>query len=175
MIVNTTQMRFILDANCLIYLIKTNLAELLYELSAKSVVIDTSVHKEVVLDGIKNNYPDAIQAREFLEKNQIPIISVNVSVDFSKFRDAGETSCYILAKQRGICISSDTRAIQKFNKHAIPCMQLDNFFFLKFLEGKITKITIKRILNDLKIIYATTSERELFFLMKINTTNNEGS
>lgn len=56
-------------------------------------MIDSSVYEEVIEKGISNDYSDAYKAREFIEKNQIPIISVDLSSDLSKFRDPGETSC----------------------------------------------------------------------------------
>ena len=44
-------MRIILDANSLIYMIKTNLFIRFTELTSNPIVIDTSVYKEVVEDG----------------------------------------------------------------------------------------------------------------------------
>ena len=86
-------MRYILDANALIYLVKSGLSQEFFKLSDDNVVIDSSVYEEVIEKGISNDYSDAYKAREFIEKNQIPIISVDLSSDLSKFRDPGETSC----------------------------------------------------------------------------------
>ena len=89
----------------------------LLKLKKYDIVIDKSVYNEVIEKGIENKYPDAYNAKNFLEKNQIPIIPINVKSDLSKFRDLGETSCYLLAKKDGICISSDIRANKKFKCH----------------------------------------------------------
>ena len=161
-------MRWILDANSLIYLIKTNLEDLFYELIDGNVVIDTSVHEEVVDNGIKHNYPDAVQAKKFLEKNHVPIIPVDTSVEIDKFRDAGETSCYILARKEGTIISSDVRANRKFEKHGISSIHLDFFFYIWFLDQKIDENKLERILTSLEEIYATMPERKSHLLNLIS-------
>lgn len=72
-------MRFILDANTLIYLVKAGLTQEFIKLIDNEIVIDKSVYTEVVEKGIENNYPDSYLVRNFLEMNQIPIIPVNIS------------------------------------------------------------------------------------------------
>ncbi len=158
-------MRWILDANALIYLIKSDLAELFQELTEEGIIIDTSVHHEVVTEGIRRQYPDAHRIQDFLEQNQIPIIPIDISSDFNKFRDEGETSCYLLAKEGGTCISSDVRANKKFEKFMVPSIQLDMFFYNQYIIKKINKQKFELILDKLEEIYATTPERKYFLLL----------
>ena len=89
-------MRWILDANTLISLVKTKLQDRFKSLSKHEIVIDTSVYKETVLVGLKHGYIDATRIKGFLEKNRIPIIPVDVSAKLHIFKDAGETSCFLL-------------------------------------------------------------------------------
>ena len=162
-------MRFILDANTLIYLVKANLSQEFINLIDNEIIIDKSVYNEVVEKGIENNYPDAYLVESFLEVNQIPIIPVNITSELSKFRDPGETSCYILAKSEGLCISSDIRAIKKFNNFQIPCIQLDTFFYKQFLNKKIRRNKCISILRDLKNVNGTSANRiSIFFELILN-------
>jgi len=62
-------MRFILDANAFIYLVETSLSQEFTNLSEVDLVIDKSVYNEVVEKGMENKYPDAYNAKDFLEKN----------------------------------------------------------------------------------------------------------
>lgn len=166
-------MRLILDANALIYLVKAGLSQRFFKLLDDEVVIDRSVYEEVVENGIENNYPDAYIGRDFLEKNQIPIIPVEISPELSKFRDPGETSCYILAKSEGVCISSDIRANKKLNNFQVPCMQLDTFFYNQYLKKKFDKKEFLIILNDLKKINGTSANRISVFLELISKGGNK--
>lgn len=161
-------MRFILDANALIYLIKADLAEKFLVLLEGEVVIDNNVYREVVEKGLENNYLDAYIAKDFLEKNQIPIIPVNISSELFKFRDPGETSCYILSKNEGICISSDVRATKKFEQLNTPFMELDTFFYNKLLAEKINTKMFLDIMDSLKKINGTTAKRISVFLKLIS-------
>ncbi len=164
-------MRFILDANALIYLVKTGLSQEFFNLTEDDLVIDKSVYNEVVEKGIENKYPDAYNAKEFLEKNQIPIIPIDIQTDLSKFRDPGETSCYLLAKKEGVCVSSDIRANQKFKKLNINFMELDTFFYNQFMKKNIEKKRFIHILNELKGVSGTSANRISVFLELIS---NEG-
>ncbi len=157
-------MRLILDANALIYLVKTNLSQEFIQLIDDDIVIDKSVYNEVVERGIDNKYPDAYNAKDFLEKNQIPIIPVDITSDLSKFRDPGETSNYILAKEDGVCISSDIRANKKFENLGIPFMELDTFFYNQLLKKKIDKEKLINILYELKAVNGTSANRVSVFL-----------
>ena len=109
-------MRWILDACTLIYLIKAKIFTKFMELINYPVVIDSSVYQEVVIDGKANNYPDAIEAEKLLNNYRIPIISIDVSKELFRFVDPGETSCYLLGMEDGICLTSDDRAYRKFMK-----------------------------------------------------------
>ena len=135
-------MRFILDANALIYLVKTDLAQ----------------------EGIENKYPDAYIAKDFLEKNQIPIIPVDIKSELPKFRDPGETSCYILAKEEGVCISSDVRANKKLKNLNVAFLELDTFFYNQLMKKTISKKRFIEILNDLKLVNGTSANRISVFL-----------
>lgn len=161
-------MRLILDANALIYIIKANISSEFYRLSDFPMIVDKSVYNEVVEKGIENNFPDALMTKDFLEKNQIPIIPIDISAEISKFRDPGETSCYILARSEGICISSDTRANKIFNNLQIPSMQLDTFFYNQYLKTKITETEFIDILERLKKVDGTSANRINIFLELIS-------
>ncbi|HME55087.1 MAG TPA: hypothetical protein VKM55_22970 [Candidatus Lokiarchaeia archaeon] len=166
-------MRWILDANTLIYLIKANLQDKFLQLIHDPAIIDSSVHEEVVERGIAQGHLDAIAAKRFLEENQIPIIPVDVSNDITYFKDVGEASCYNLTKQSGTCITSDTRAIKKLKTTGASCMQLDIFFLTKFLEHSIDEITLENTLDDLLHVNATTPERKMEILKKTRTIKTE--
>ena len=161
-------MKFNLDANTLIYLIKSQLNTLFFKLVNSQVEIDTSVFDEVVNQGIKKGYSDARLAKNWLEENRIPIIPVDVKEHLPLFNDAGETSCYLLAKEKkSICISSDNRAIKKLKMQDIKVLQIDSFFYSYYCKTQISKKKIIEILDVLENIYATTSERKAFFLERM--------
>ena len=166
-------MRFILDANALIYLVKTGLTQEFSTLIEDDVVIDKSVYNEVVEKGIEYKFPDAYNAKDFLERNQIPIIPTDIKSDLSKFRDPGETSCYILAKKEGICISSDIRANKKFKKLGIAFIELDTFFYNQLLKKKIDKKRFINILNELKGVNGTSANRISVFLELISNESEK--
>ena len=99
-------MRWILDACTLIYLIKAKLFKQFIDLVKYPVVIDSNVNQEVVIDGKTNNYSDAFEAEALLNEFRIPIISIDISKDLYRFSDPGETSCFLLAIEQGVCITS---------------------------------------------------------------------
>ncbi|MHA1148175.1 MAG: hypothetical protein ACTSR8_08005 [Promethearchaeota archaeon] len=153
-----------MDANALIYLVKADLAQEFIDIIEDNVVIDKSVYNEVVEKGIEHKYPDAYIAKDFLEKNQIPIIPVNIKKELPKFRDPGETSCYILAKEEGICISSDVRANKKLKALDIAFLELDTFFYNQLMKKNVNKKRFIKILNDLKLVNGTSANRISVFL-----------
>ena len=61
-------MRYILDANVLIYLVKSGLSQEFLKLLDNKVVNDRSVYEEVIEKGIKNDYLDAYKARNSLKR-----------------------------------------------------------------------------------------------------------
>jgi hypothetical protein len=159
--------RLILDANCLIYLVKSNLADFFIEITNDPVVIDKNVYEEVVEEGIKHGYPDANQISALLQKYNIPIIPVDVQTDLDKFKDHGETSCYLLAHQEGICITCDRRATKKFSLYGVLWMQLDNYFYQQYVNGVVSLKKIIDVIDKLETVYATTPERKIVFLKLI--------
>jgi len=63
--------------------------------------------------------------------HQVPIIPVDISEMIHLYRDPGETSCIILVSNNprdSICITSDKKTINKFEKNTIPYTQIDTFF-----------------------------------------------
>ncbi|MHA1734549.1 MAG: hypothetical protein ACTSU5_21645, partial [Promethearchaeota archaeon] len=96
-------MKWILDANTLIYLVKTNLQNRFMELVRHDVILDTSVFQESVTVGIQRGYPDANRIKAFLEHHRIPVIPVDIGPKLHIFKDAGETSCFLLGESEGIC------------------------------------------------------------------------
>ena len=160
-------MRWILDACTLIYLIKANLFSEFIELTEYPIVIDSSVYQEVVINGKASKYPDASNAEVKLNKFKIPVISIDVSEELNRFRDLGETSCYILAKEDGICLTSDDRAYKKFIKAEQKVMRLDSFFFEKFERNQLTEAEFITILKKLEFFNATKAKSILFFLNEV--------
>lgn len=159
-------MDLIIDANALIYLCKTNLFQRFITLSP-SIRIDTSVYKEVVEDGIKNNHPDAFIAMKFLEDYKIPVTPTDITNTLKFFRDPGETSCFLLAQQGGICITTDNRARIKMKYFGVDTLQLDEFFFNMALKKKIPIHELEAILSKLEQVYATTSSRSRIFINEL--------
>jgi predicted nucleic acid-binding protein len=129
--------RWILDACSLISLVQSDLLNLFVSLVNYPIVIDTSVYNEVVVQGKKYHYPDADKAEVLLKKHKIPIIPIDISQDLHLFRDAGETSCFILGKELGITITSDRRAYKKFLIHQIHITKIEQFFFQMYQKQKL--------------------------------------
>ena len=160
-------MRWILDACTLIYLIKAKLFNRFMEIVEFPVVIDSSVYQEVVINGKANNYPDAVEAEEILNENRVPVISINVSKDLFRFIDPGETSCYLLAIEEGICLTSDDKAYKKFLNENLKAMRIDNFYFEKLNQNRLKKTDFLLILNKLESVNATKPKSILFYMKKL--------
>lgn len=160
-------MRWILDACTLIYLIKADLFSKFMNLTEYPVVIDSSVYQEVVINGKANNFSDASDAEISLNKFKIPVISIDISEELNRFRDPGETSCYILAKEDGVCLTSDDRAYKKFLKAEQKVMRLDSFYFEKLDRNQLTEAEFIKILKKLESFNATKPKSFLFFLEKL--------
>lgn len=152
-------MRLILDACTLIYLTKANLFQEFMNLSSNDVVIDDKVFNEVIVKGKENNYPDASIAEQFLTENHIPTISTNIRPYINYFRDPGETSCFILAKESGTCLTTDKRAFNKFESNEVSVMRLDTYFLREGRKNKYSTKRISTILKKLLTVNATTPER----------------
>jgi len=131
------------------------------------VVIDSSVYQEVVINGKANNYPDAIEAEEILNENRVPVISIDVSKDLFRFIDPGETSCYLLAIEEGICLTSDDKAYKKFLNENLKAMRIDNFYFEKLNQNRLKKTDFFLILNKLESVNATKPKSILFYMKKL--------
>ncbi len=160
-------MRWILDACTLIYLIKAKLFNNFMELVEFPVVIDSSVYQEVIINGKANNYPDAIEAEEILNENRVPVISIDVSKDIFRFINPGETSCYLLAMEEGICLTSDDQAYKKFLNENLKAMRIDNFYFEQLNQNRLKKPDFLLILNKLESVNATKPKSILFFMKKL--------
>ena len=166
-------MRWILDSCTLIYLTKTDLFTNFIELAEYPVLIDTSVHKEVIINGKAKGYKDAVKAENFLKQFRIPVIPIDISKDIEFFKDLGETSCYLLAKDDGICLTSDDKAYHKFKKQCVEVVRLDTFFFQKCIEGVLTEQDFINILERLELINATKPKSILFFMKKLKTKKED--
>ena len=160
-------MRWILDACTLIYLIKAKLFNNFMEIVEFPVVIDSSVYQEVVINGKANNYPDATEAEEILNEYRVPVVSIDVSKDLFRFIDPGETSCYLLAMEEGICLTSDDKAYKKFLNENLKAMRIDNFYFEKLNQNQLKKADFLLILNKLESINATKPKSILFYMKKL--------
>jgi len=166
-------MRWILDACTLIYLVKANLFKTFMNVVSNPIVIDSSVFQEVITEGKEHQYSDAFEAESLLNEFHIPVISIDVSSELFRFVDPGETSCYILAKEEGICITSDDRAYRKFHQNNLSAMRIDSFFYLKFQDNKFTKIEFLEILNKLESVNAAKPKSVLFYLQKIQNIEED--
>jgi len=160
-------MKWILDACTLIYLVKAQLFNQFMDLVEVPVVIDSSVYDEVIIQGKKNKYPDAFKTEKLLNQYQIPIISVDVASDIHLFTDPGETSCYIIAKQEGICLTSDDRAYKKFLLEELKVMRVDSFYFEMLNQNRITEAEFISILKKLENFSATKPKSIVFFMEKL--------
>lgn len=160
-------MRWILDSCTLIYLIKAKLFSEFMDLIKFPLVIDSSVYEEAVIKGKVKKYPDAGEVEFALNKFKIPVISIDISQDLNRFNDPGETSCYILAKEDGICLTSDDRAYKKFISEDLKVMKVDTFYFELLNQNHISEDEFFRILKKLEIINATKPKSILFFMEKL--------
>ncbi len=160
-------MRWILDACTLIYLIKAKLFNQFIKIVEFPVVIDSSVYQEVVVNGKANKYPDALEAEEILNENRIPVISIDVSKELFRFIDPGETSCYLLALEEGICLTSDDKAYKKFLNENLEAMRIDNFYFEKLNQNRLKRKDFLLILNKLESVNATKPKSILFYMKKL--------
>jgi len=168
-------MRWILDAYTLIYLIKAKLFKQFINLVKFPVVIDSNVNQEVVIDGKAYNYSDAFEAESLLNEFRIPIISIDASKDLFRFNDAGETSCFLLALEQGICITSDERAYRKLLNQNVQAIRLDTFYYENYRQNKISKEEFLLILNKLESVYATKPKSILFFMKKLQERENNNN
>ncbi|TFF99313.1 MAG: hypothetical protein EU542_09135 [Promethearchaeota archaeon] len=137
------------------------------------LVIDSSVYEEVVIKGKEKNYPDASEAESALKKFKVPVISIDVSQDLNRFIDPGETSCYILAKEEGICLTSDDRAYKKFLAEDIKVMRIDSFYFEKLNQNFISEKEFINILKKLEIVNASKPKSILFFMERLRQRRDE--
>ena len=160
-------MRWILDACTLIYLIKAKLFNNFIKIVEFPVVIDSSVYQEVIINGKANNYPDAIEAEEILNENRIPVISIDVSKEIFRFIDPGETSCYLLALEEGICLTSDDKAYKKFLNENLKAMRIDNFYFEKLNQNRLKRKDFLLTLDKLESVNATKPKSILFYMKKL--------
>lgn len=165
-------MKWILDACTLIYLVKAQLFNDFMGLISEPLVIDSSVYDEVVVQGKKNKYSDAFEAERYLNQYQIPIISVDISSEIHRFKDPGETSCYIIARQEGICLTSDDRAYKKFQFQNIEVMKLDYYYFLSCIQEKISEEELFSTLENLEKVNATHPKTILFFHKQLKKMRN---
>lgn len=152
-------MRLILDSCTLIYLTKANLFHEFMKLTKKAVFIDKEVYTEVIEQGKEKNYPDAIEVENYLIEYKIPIIPTDIKKYIHYFRDKGETSCFILAQENGICITSDRKAYNKFRQRSIKVQRIDTYFYQEGIRKRYSKDEIAEILEKLLINNATTPER----------------
>jgi hypothetical protein len=166
-------MRWILDACTVIYLIKAKLFKQFINLLKFPIVIDSNVNQEVVIEGKTYNYPDAFEAESLLNEFRIPIISIDVSKDLFRFNDPGETSCFLLAQEQGVFITSDERAYRKLLKENVQVIRLDSFYFEKYRQNRINKNEFLLILNKLESIYATKPKSILFFMKKLQEKEDD--
>ncbi|MHA1660265.1 MAG: hypothetical protein ACTSUT_14230 [Promethearchaeota archaeon] len=139
------------------------------------MIIDKSVYNEVVEKGMEHKYLDVYDAKNILEKNQIPIIPIDIKSDLSKFRGPGEISCYLLAKKEGTCINSNIRANKKFKIFNTAFMELYTFFYNQLLKNTIDKKRFIKILNELKGVNGTSANRISVFLELLSNEGEKNS
>ncbi len=164
----TINVKWILDACTLIYLVKMEMFHRFQELLEEPILIDTSVYQEVVIKGKELHYPDALKAEKILTNYKIPIIPVDVEQHLEKLRDPGETSCYVLAQEENTtCITSDNRAFNKFRSFQLSVIKIDFLFFRFHQQQKISDSEFLDILEKLQQVWATTAKDILYFQERI--------
>ncbi|TFG04337.1 MAG: hypothetical protein EU536_04800 [Promethearchaeota archaeon] len=166
-IVYRSIMNWILDSCTLIYLIKARLFQQFMKYLNDPVIIDTSVYEEVITKGKERNYPDASEAERRLEQYNIPIIPIDIDPELKYFIDPGEASCYMLAKQGGICLTSDERAYKKIKGRKTMVMKIDDFYFQLYLAKKIAEEEFFSILHELEQVYAIHPKITNFYYQRL--------
>jgi hypothetical protein len=163
-------MRYILDTNCLIYLVKAGLAGLCYSLTGRNLVIDSDVYNEAVSKGKWIGSLDAMEIEDFLKDNNVPIIPTNIEKEITVFRDPSEASCSVLCKAGGTCITGDIVAIKKFMKENQQAIRVEFYFFQKWLDNDVLTDDMKEILRKLEAVNAITHQRREFVLEQMGKT-----
>lgn len=142
-------MKIALDACVLIYLAKANLLYSFYK-HFNELYIDQEVYNEVITNGKEKGYGDAILVEVFIDEFQIPVISVDIQAELADFRDPGETSTFIISKDK-LALTNDIRAYKKLRVKGSKCLVLDSFIIMAVLENLLDKETAKewlKLLND---------------------------
>jgi len=164
-------MRYILDTNCLIYLVKAGLAGVCFSLTGRNLVIDTEVYNEAVSKGKWIGSLDALKIEEFMKDNNIPIIPTNITKEIVIFRDPGEASCSVLCKAGGTCITGDIVAMKKFVRENQQAIRVEFYFFQRWFDNDVLTDDMKEILRKLEAVNAITHQRREFVLEQMEKTN----
>ncbi len=166
-------MRWILDSCTLIYLVKTKMFKNFVECVQYPVIIDTSVFQEVIVEGKVRNHLDAIEAEKLLNKYRIPVIPLDIESELFRMKNAGETSCLLLAKEEGICITSDRRAYNKFKRERIEVIKIERIYFELYKKQKISKIEFIEILKKFEEIHAIKPKILLKYIERIKNLEED--
>jgi predicted nucleic acid-binding protein len=159
-------MKYILDANTLIYLTKADMLGFLHKHFGRDITTDTHVYKESITDAPEKQ-EDAIILKRFLEKNQVPIVPVEIENAIELFRDEGEASCYSLASKDDIIITNDKKAIKRLKRLGMKSVFIEDLIFSVYSSSYLEVDEVFSMLERLKSIHAITPTQLLFYYRKL--------
>ena len=159
-------MKFILDANTLIYLARTNLLDFMQGHFGGALYTDTHVFEETIKNAPEDK-PDSKLIQDFLITNHIPIISTEIETALKIFHDGGEASCFSLATDSDIVVTNDRKAINRFKKMKIDTVSLDDLIYAEYASKALSEQKTYLYLTKLEKVYAITPTQLLFYYHKI--------
>ena len=109
----------------------------------------------------------------FLKDFKIEVIPTDITEELPLFRDPGETSCYLLAQDSGICLTSDRKAIKKMIHLGIEPISIDEYFYNLCLNNYLPLKELEVILKKFEGVYASTKDRSAIFLQNIKRLKEE--
>jgi len=154
-----------IDASSFIYSIKMDWIKVLKELY-EDLIITSSVHQEVILNGKFKGKPDAFIGEKLIKKYDIKIHDVEKNSEVEMGLGEGETDTILNAiKLKCSCLIDDKKAIRiaesfDLQVFSVPISLLDAFKHQKINDGKFEKFFQKWI------IAAHPSYEDIFLIKK---------
>jgi len=158
--------KYIFDANTLIYLAKAGLLNFIKKYFVNDINIDTHVYNESVVNAPEDKEDSRI-IKEFLAENEIPIIPTQIDKALKIFYDAGEASCYELAGKSDIVVTNDRKAMTRLKKINRDVVTLDDLILKQYSNHYLNKETARIYLEKLKKVHAITPSQLLFYYRKM--------
>lgn len=159
------------DCCTLIYLVKTDLLELLPKLFDE-IWIEEIVYKECVIRGKEEQRSDAYILEKIIGRGKFRIKELSSEDDFDKekiyFIGPGETNVYLLAKshKNTVAITSDVIAYKKLVRKEINVVRADELLLEAFRRKIFGFDEFFDNLTKLKAVGGTTEERIGFLIKK---------